>query len=90
MRRGAAQGELDLVKKFIADHHGTTHFGRVCMKPGKPTTFATFNVSGVEFAENPSGKSSNFEIPNLLKIKAITTPRFGSTPLEGRAATVAP
>eukprot|EP00667_Euglena_gracilis_P023367 EG_transcript_26373 len=39
-------GESDLVKQFIAQERGVTHFGRVCMKPGKPTTFATFDVTG--------------------------------------------
>jgi gephyrin len=35
-------GELDLLKPTIERTlHGTIHFGRVAMKPGKPTTFAT-------------------------------------------------
>ncbi len=31
-------GELDFVKPFLAEH-GTVFFGRINMKPGKPTTF---------------------------------------------------
>lgn len=35
-------GELDLLKPTIERSlNGTIHFGRVAMKPGKPTTFAT-------------------------------------------------
>lgn len=39
---GVSMGELDLLKPTI-EHSlgGTIHFGRVSMKPGKPTTFAT-------------------------------------------------
>ena len=40
-------GELDLLKPTIERSlGGTIHFGRVNMKPGKPTTFATIPVKG--------------------------------------------
>ncbi|RPA99121.1 hypothetical protein L873DRAFT_1768435 [Choiromyces venosus 120613-1] len=39
---GVSMGELDLLKPTIEQSlNGTIHFGRVEMKPGKPTTFAT-------------------------------------------------
>ncbi len=39
---GVSMGELDLLKPTIERSLcGTIHFGRVAMKPGKPTTFAT-------------------------------------------------
>ncbi|GKZ36676.1 hypothetical protein AbraIFM66950_007851 [Aspergillus brasiliensis] len=39
---GVSMGELDLLKPTIERTlGGTIHFGRVSMKPGKPTTFAT-------------------------------------------------
>ena len=39
---GVSMGELDLLKPTIERGvGGTIHFGRVAMKPGKPTTFAT-------------------------------------------------
>ncbi|PHH73388.1 hypothetical protein CDD80_3847 [Ophiocordyceps camponoti-rufipedis] len=42
---GVSMGELDLLKPTIERHlGGTIHFGRVAMKPGKPTTFATVPV----------------------------------------------
>ncbi|KAB5523909.1 MoaB/Mog domain-containing protein [Coniochaeta sp. 2T2.1] len=42
---GVSMGELDLLKPTIERSlGGTIHFGRVAMKPGKPTTFATLPV----------------------------------------------
>jgi gephyrin len=39
---GVSMGELDLLKPTIERKlGGSIHFGRVSMKPGKPTTFAT-------------------------------------------------
>ncbi|KAF7196685.1 Gephyrin [Pseudocercospora fuligena] len=39
---GVSMGELDLLKPTIERQlNGKIHFGRVSMKPGKPTTFAT-------------------------------------------------
>ena len=39
---GVSMGELDLLKPTVERSlGGTIHFGRVSMKPGKPTTFAT-------------------------------------------------
>ncbi|KAI0870705.1 molybdenum cofactor synthesis domain-containing protein [Hypoxylon argillaceum] len=39
---GVSMGELDLLKPTVERTlGGTIHFGRVAMKPGKPTTFAT-------------------------------------------------
>ncbi|EHK20293.1 uncharacterized protein TRIVIDRAFT_58736 [Trichoderma virens Gv29-8] len=42
---GVSMGELDLLKPTIERSlGGTIHFGRVAMKPGKPSTFATIPV----------------------------------------------
>ena len=35
---GVSMGEMDLVKPYI-EKNGLVHFGRINMKPGKPTTF---------------------------------------------------
>jgi gephyrin len=44
---GVSMGELDLLKPTIERSlGGTIHFGRVSMKPGKPTTFATVPFKG--------------------------------------------
>ncbi len=36
-------GELDFVKPMLSKL-GKVHYGRLNMKPGKPTTFATINI----------------------------------------------
>lgn len=42
---GVSMGELDLLKPTIERSlGGTIHFGRVAMKPGKPSTFATVPI----------------------------------------------
>ncbi|KAF2432630.1 hypothetical protein EJ08DRAFT_630434 [Tothia fuscella] len=42
---GVSMGELDLLKPTLERSlSGTIHFGRVSMKPGKPTTFATVPI----------------------------------------------
>ncbi|KAI0230345.1 hypothetical protein L0F63_001113 [Massospora cicadina] len=38
---GVSMGEADHIKPLLASPPFTLHFGRVAMKPGKPTTFAT-------------------------------------------------
>lgn len=40
---GVSVGDRDLIKPLLAAH-GTIHFGRVLMKPGKPLTFATLEL----------------------------------------------
>lgn len=41
-------GPSDLLKPVIERHfQGTVHFGRVAIKPGKPTTFATIPWNGI-------------------------------------------
>lgn len=48
-------GELDLLKPTLERRlGGTIHFGRVAMKPGKPTTFAT--VPAANLKDPASGK----------------------------------
>lgn len=41
---GVSMGDADIVKPLL-DTIGKVHFGRVNMKPGKPTTFATIDVT---------------------------------------------
>lgn len=45
---GVSMGERDLIKGTIVELGGTVHFGRVQMKPGKPTTFATLQRPGTD------------------------------------------
>ncbi|XP_059053664.1 gephyrin isoform X2 [Achroia grisella] len=44
---GVSMGERDLLKPvLLKDFNATLHFGRVRMKPGKPSTFATCQFEG--------------------------------------------
>ncbi|XP_034827409.1 gephyrin [Maniola hyperantus] len=44
---GVSMGDRDLLKPVLINDFGATlHFGRVCMKPGKPSTFATCEFEG--------------------------------------------
>ena len=38
---GVSMGTADHMKQILVDFNATIHFGRLAMKPGKPTTFAT-------------------------------------------------
>ncbi|KAE8377157.1 hypothetical protein BDV26DRAFT_264287 [Aspergillus bertholletiae] len=65
---GVSMGELDLLKPTIERSlGGTVHFGRVAMKPGKPTTFASVPVKGSpsQPGEAPKtwGKKLIFSLP---------------------------
>lgn len=51
---GVSMGSRDVVKPVLGEI-GTVHFGRVCMKPGKPLTFAT--------AETARGRSCVVGLP---------------------------
>ena len=53
---GVSMGDKDYVKPLL-ERHAEVHFGRVCMKPGKPLTFATLEAPG----EHPTGNL--FEVP---------------------------
>lgn len=61
---GVSMGELDLLKPTIERSlGGTIHFGRVSMKPGKPTTFAT-----IPFKPSPSSSSSQSQSHRETKL----------------------
>lgn len=55
-------GEKDLLKDTLLSLEGTMHFGRVFMKPGKPTTF--FEVPREDgAADGGKGKMLFFALP---------------------------
>lgn len=54
---GVSMGSLDLIKPLL-HKLGTVHFGRLNMKPGKPTTFATIPVPHVD-----NGQKLVFALP---------------------------
>ncbi|GBF97329.1 hypothetical protein Rsub_10020 [Raphidocelis subcapitata] len=47
-------GDRDLIKPLLA-RDGEVHFGRVCMKPGKPLTFATLPPRGAAAGSGGGG-----------------------------------
>ncbi|KAK0207011.1 hypothetical protein DFS33DRAFT_1255556 [Desarmillaria ectypa] len=75
---GTSMGPTDLLKPVIERHFsGTIHFGRVTIKPGKPTTFATIPWIGgavkpvFALPGNPSSALVTFHIfvvPALRKL----------------------
>ncbi|XP_052380082.1 gephyrin-like isoform X3 [Oncorhynchus keta] len=87
---GVSMGEkvceqIDYLKQVLdIDLHAQIHFGRVFMKPGLPTTFATVDMDGVRkliFALPGSNPVSAvvtcnlFVIPALRKMQGILDPR---------------
>ena len=63
-------GELDLLKPAITGSlNGTIHFGRVAMKPGKPTTFATVDHAN---AANEKTKKVIFALPGNPASAVVT------------------
>ncbi|XP_061156653.1 gephyrin-like isoform X4 [Syngnathus typhle] len=81
---GVSMGEKDFLKQVLdIDLHAQIHFGRVFMKPGLPTTFATVDIDGARkliFAlpGNPVSAvvtCNLFVIPALRKMQGILDPR---------------
>ncbi|XP_051500271.1 gephyrin-like isoform X5 [Myxocyprinus asiaticus] len=81
---GVSMGEKDYLKQVLdIDLHAQIHFGRVFMKPGLPTTFATVDMDGSRkliFAlpGNPVSAvvtCNLFVIPALRKMQGILDPR---------------
>ncbi|XP_035388888.1 gephyrin a isoform X5 [Electrophorus electricus] len=81
---GVSMGEKDYLKQVLdIDLHAQIHFGRVFMKPGLPTTFATLDIDGSRkliFAlpGNPVSAvvtCNLFVIPALRKMQGILDPR---------------
>lgn len=76
---GVSMGELDLLKPTIERSlGGTIHFGRVSMKPGKPTTFATvpFKPSSDDSAQQEREKRLIFALPGNPASALVTLHLF--------------
>ncbi|KAI9574318.1 MoaB/Mog domain-containing protein [Boletus coccyginus] len=83
---GTSMGASDLLKPVIERRfEGTIHFGRVSMKPGKPTTFASIPVP-----DKKGGRKFLFALPGnpasaLVAFHVFVVPalrRLGGWPLE--------
>ncbi|XP_042318558.1 gephyrin isoform X20 [Sceloporus undulatus] len=84
IRGGVSMGRKGYLKQVLdIDLHAQIHFGRVFMKPGLPTTFATLDIDGVRkiiFAlpGNPVSAvvtCNLFVVPALRKMQGILDPR---------------
>ncbi|KAL4766026.1 uncharacterized protein BDW70DRAFT_40576 [Aspergillus foveolatus] len=76
---GVSMGELDLLKPTIERSlGGTIHFGRVSMKPGKPTTFATVPFKPTSSAAGQQERSSRliFSLPGNPASALVTLNLF--------------
>ncbi|KAK1771633.1 molybdenum cofactor synthesis domain-containing protein [Phialemonium atrogriseum] len=91
---GVSMGELDLLKPTIERSlGGTIHFGRVAMKPGKPTTFATVPVKDnagqrvfkavFSLPGNPASALVTFHLfvlPSLHRMSGVSPPGLPRVP----------
>ena len=70
-------GELDLLKPTIERSlGGTIHFGRVAMKPGKPTTFATVPYKPTSGDRNSGWDRLIFSLPGNPASALVTANLF--------------
>ncbi|XP_010795752.1 gephyrin-like [Notothenia coriiceps] len=70
---GVSMGEKDYLKQVLdIDLHAQIHFGRVFMKPGLPTTFATADIDGARKLIFALPGNFNFRVtgPSLLEAVA--------------------
>jgi len=78
-------GERDFMKSVLKSIGATIHFGRVFMKPGKPTTFATLDLANKQNSPklffalpgNPVSSTVTFNVlalPALRKISGFQNP----------------
>ncbi|XP_033628023.1 gephyrin-like isoform X2 [Asterias rubens] len=90
---GVSMGERDLLKYcLMVGLHAKVHFGRVFLKPGKPTTFATISSKSSQklFFALPGNPVSAvvtlelFVLPALRKM--MGTPKPGLTKIKARVA----
>jgi gephyrin len=60
---GVSMGSKDFIKPILA-RKGTIHFGKICMKPGKPCTFATIESNVIVFGlpGNPVSALTTFNL----------------------------
>ncbi|GBE79793.1 MoaB/Mog domain-containing protein [Sparassis latifolia] len=83
---GTSMGASDLLKPVIERHlDGTIHFGRVKVKPGKPTTFATIPTptgrnERVPLFALPGNPASALVTFNVFVVPALR--RLGGWPVE--------
>jgi gephyrin len=84
---GVSMGELDLLKPTVERAlGGTVHFGRVSMKPGKPTTFASVPIKSAAAGDRarrllfglPGNPASALVTANLFLLPCVQ--KFAGVP----------
>ncbi|XP_068573846.1 gephyrin a isoform X1 [Cebidichthys violaceus] len=81
---GVSMGEKDYLKQVLdIDLHAQIHFGRVFMKPGLPTTFATADIDGTRKLIFALPGNFNFREtgPSLLEVVAPSETSEARQPL---------
>ncbi|KAM8916265.1 gephyrin a isoform 1-T1 [Spinachia spinachia] len=81
---GVSMGEKDYLKQVLdIDLHAQIHFGRVFMKPGLPTTFATADIDGIRKLIFALPGNFNFREtgPSLLEVVASSETSEARPPL---------
>ncbi|RVX70676.1 hypothetical protein B0A52_05326 [Exophiala mesophila] len=76
---GVSMGELDLLKPTVERSlGGTVHFGRISMKPGKPTTFASIPFKPSSSSASTSSRESRllFGLPGNPASALVTANLF--------------
>lgn len=74
---GVSMGELDLLKPTVERAlGGTVHFGRVSMKPGKPTTFASIPFKQTDTGVRRNSSKLLFGLPGNPASALVTANLF--------------
>eukprot|EP00906_Rhabdomonas_costata_P004521 RCo006664 len=77
---GVSMGECDYIKAVVAKLGGVLHFGRVSVKPGKPSSFSTFPGRRAVLFGCPGNPVSAvtmfhvFVVPMLRKMQGMSSP----------------
>ena len=73
-------GEHDLLKPTIEQTlGGTIHFGRVSMKPGKPTTFATVPTANISIDSLVRSDTTKSQVPKNILSNGLAPDTVGNT-----------
>eukprot|EP00158_Paraphelidium_tribonemae_P005007 Partr_v1_DN27104_c2_g1_i1_m16174 putative molybdenum cofactor biosynthesis protein len=70
---GVSMGEKDYIKPVLEELDAKVHFGRVALKPGKPTTFATIKHKGcTKYFFGLPGNPVSAVVTSFLIVNAVT------------------
>lgn len=78
-------GDKDYIKPLL-ERKGKVHFGKVCMKPGKPLTFATLELGGSRrmfvfgLPGNPVSSIVTFNLVVLPALRKMAGWQVGCSP----------